>query len=120
MNHIRSYADLKEILDEYQTFLEEYEESKKDLPERAELALSHDPLCLEAFFVYYLLSEDVFVNYRFRSYYDQISHFGDLSDYQKKCYLKILDFYVEFLLDIGKAFGELLLHVFVKLCDDAF
>ena len=76
-------------------------ESKKDLPERAELALSHDPLCLEAFFVYYLLSEDVFVNYRFRSYYDQISHFGDLSDYQKKCYLKILDFYVEFLLDIG-------------------
>jgi nifR3 family TIM-barrel protein len=32
MNHIRSYADLKEILDEYQKFLEEYEESKKDLP----------------------------------------------------------------------------------------
>ena len=30
-------------------------ESKKDLPERAELALSHDPLCLEAFFVYYLI-----------------------------------------------------------------
>ena len=40
--------------------------SKKDLRERTSQAFAIDPLCLEAFFVYYALTEDVFVNYRLR------------------------------------------------------
>ena len=76
-------------------------DSKKDLRDRIDQSFSFDPLCLEAFFIYYITSDDVFVDYRFKTYYDQIGRFPDLSAYQKKCYLKIMDFYVEFLLDIG-------------------
>ena len=75
--------------------------SSKNLLERCEKALTYDPLCREAFFVYYLLSEDIYVNYRFEAYYDQLNAYGDLSAYQKKCYLIILSFYVDFLMDIG-------------------
>ena len=75
-------------------------ESRRELRERVEKAFAEDPLCLEAFFVYYMSSEDVYVNYRFQSYYDELNSYPDLDAYQKYCYLRILDFYVEFLLDI--------------------
>ena len=75
-------------------------ESKKRLNERCEKSFSYDPLCIEAFFVYYFITEDVFLNFRFKSYYEKIGDFPDLSSYQKDCFLKILDLYSEFLLDI--------------------
>ena len=75
-------------------------ESRKKLKDRIEEAFSYDPLCLEAFFVYYILSEDIYVNYSFKDYYIQSNNYADFSDYQKKNYLRIMDFYVEFLLDI--------------------
>ncbi|MBR5341428.1 MAG: hypothetical protein IK151_05830 [Erysipelotrichaceae bacterium] len=75
-------------------------ESKKDLEERTDLAFSYDPLCLEAFFVYFITTDDAFVNFRFKTYYGMINSYADLPIYQKKSYLRILEFYVEFLLDL--------------------
>jgi len=75
-------------------------ESRKELNKRVNDAFKHNPLCLEAFFVYYILNEDVFVNYRFETYYSESNSFADFTAYEKKCYIRILDFYVEFLLDI--------------------
>lgn len=74
--------------------------SRKDLPGRIDSALKLDPFCLEAFFAYFILTEDVFVHYRFETYYGEAGNYADLDDYQKTCYLSILDYYVEFLLDL--------------------
>ncbi|MBQ6560118.1 MAG: hypothetical protein IJL85_04740 [Erysipelotrichaceae bacterium] len=74
--------------------------SRKNLESRIASALKIDPFCLEAFFTYFILTEDVFVNYRFESYYAQADHFADLDAYQRMCYLSIMDYYVEFLLDL--------------------
>ena len=75
-------------------------ESKKDLKDRVDEAFVYDPFCLEAFFVYYIISDDVFVNFRFETYYKQSEGYADMSEFRKNRYLRILDFYVEFLLDI--------------------
>lgn len=76
-------------------------ESKKEIRERCDLSFSYDPFCLEAFFVYYVLSEDIFVNYRFQAYYDEIDSYADFSACQKRHYIRLLRFYVEFLMDLS-------------------
>lgn len=76
-------------------------ESKKDLKDRVEDAFEYDPLCKEAVFIYLMISEDVFVQLRFNAYYEEAKNFGRLNEYGRECYLTILDFYVDFLLDIG-------------------
>lgn len=75
-------------------------ESKKELLDRVNASLKYDPFCLEAFFVYFVLSEDIYVNYRFEAFYNEMNEFGDLDDHQKYNYLRIMQFYVEFLIDI--------------------
>lgn len=76
-------------------------ESKKEMKERIEEAFDYDPFCREAFFAYLMISEDVFVQLRFNAYYDEANNYGRFDYYQRECYLSILDFYVDFLLDIG-------------------
>lgn len=75
-------------------------ESKKELKQRAQTAFEEDPYCLEAFFVYFILSEDIYVSYRFDAYRKEASEYADLDDYTRHCYLRIMDFYVDFLLDL--------------------
>ena len=75
-------------------------ESKKDLKERVQYAFEEDPFCLEAFFVYFILSEDIYVSCRFEAYRKEASEFADLDEYNRHCYLRIMDFYVDFLLDL--------------------
>ena len=82
-------------------------ESKKELSKRVEAAFKTHPLCLEAFFVYFVLNEDIFVNYRFKSYFEQLSSYGDLNEYDKYCYIRILDLNVEFLLDLHNFTGAI-------------
>ena len=76
-------------------------ESKKSIRERIEEAFEIDPFCLEALFAYLMTSEDVFLQLRFDAYFDELDNYPSFNEYQKKCYIKILDFYVEFLLDIN-------------------
>ena len=76
-------------------------ESKKNLGERVDDAFSYDPFCREALFVYLMISEDVFLQLRFNAYYEEVSKYGGFDEYQKLCYLTILDLYVDFLLDIN-------------------
>lgn len=75
-------------------------ESKKNLNERVEEAFDYDPFCREALFVYLMISEDVFLQLRFDAYYEEVSKFGGFDEYERLCYLTILDLYVDFLLDI--------------------
>ena len=75
-------------------------ESKKELKERARSAFGEDPFCLEAFFAYFVLSEDIYVSYRFEAYRKEASEYADFDDYTKHCYLRIMDLYVDFLLDL--------------------
>lgn len=76
-------------------------ESKKDLKNRINDAFNYDPFCIEAFFSYMFLSEDIYVQLRFNAYYNEIDSFPEFDNYQKKCYLTILRLYVDFLLDIN-------------------
>lgn len=81
--------------------------SKKEILKRADAALNIEPLCIEAFFVYFILTEDIFVNYRFKNYFNQINEYGDLDEYDKYCFIKIMDLYVEFLLDLHNFSGAI-------------
>ena len=74
--------------------------SKHDLLQRADEALDMDPFCIEAIFVYYLFGADAYVYILFKSYYDSISSYPKYSIREKTVYLNVLDFFVEFLLDI--------------------
>jgi len=75
--------------------------SKKDLRERIEDAFDYDQFCVEALFTYLMISEDVYLQLRFNSYYKLINDFGSFDEYERKCFIEILNFYVDFLLDIG-------------------
>lgn len=75
-------------------------ESRKTLLDRTDDSFAYDPFCPEAFFTYLMLSEDVFLQLRFNDYYNQVSKYGSFNEYDKQSYIKILDFYVDFLLDI--------------------
>ena len=74
--------------------------SKKDLADRIDLAFSYDPFCIEALFSYLMITEDVFLQLRFNAYYEEASKYGSFDKYEKKCYIEILNFYVDFLLDV--------------------
>lgn len=76
-------------------------ESKKGLLDRVDTAFIFDPFCIEALFVYLMMSEDVFIQLRFNKYYEELNKYPSLDTYQKACYLKMLDLYVDFLLDIN-------------------
>ena len=76
-------------------------ESKKDLRDRIDDAFSYDPFCKEAFFAYLMISEDVYVQLRFDTYLKELDNYPGFDSYQKSCYITILNFYVEFLLDIS-------------------
>lgn len=76
-------------------------ESKKDLKKRVEEAFKNDPFCLEAFFAYYMKSDDTFLYLRFETYYSEANNFADLDKYEQKCFIRIMEFYVDFLFEIG-------------------
>lgn len=75
--------------------------SKKDIRERIEKAFEYDPLCLEAFFTYMMLTEDLFLYYRFESYYKQVDQFYEFSIRQQRSFIQVLEYYVDFLIDIS-------------------
>lgn len=85
-------------------------ESKKELRKRAEAALEKDSFCLEAFFTYFVLSEDIYVYYSFEDYFKNADQFSEMSPRQKQNYLRILEFFVDFLLDIHNITEAIKVH----------
>ena len=75
--------------------------SKKDIVERIRKALDYDSYCIEAFFSYLLISEDAYVQVSFDSYYENAKEYGSFNQYQKYCFIKIMELYVDFCLDIN-------------------
>ena len=99
-NNLPNYKIPDDLDDEDYRAVKMMFESRKELRKRARSALDIDPLCLEAFFTYYLLSEDLYVYYNFRDYFSKADEYADFDDSQQRRYLRILDFFVEFLLEI--------------------
>lgn len=97
---LKDYAVPDGLNDDERHALETMFRSRKQIRRRAEAVLDLDPFCLEAFFVYFILSEDIYVYHSFRSYFAMASDYADLSERQKRNYLRIMDFYAEFLMDI--------------------
>lgn len=75
--------------------------SKKDMLDRIEDVFETDPFCFEATFAYLMISEDVYIQLRFDSFLEEVNDYADFDDYQKHNYIKILDLFVDFLLDIN-------------------
>jgi len=75
--------------------------SRKSLTDRIDDAFDCDPFCVEAMFSYLMLKEDVYIQMRFNEYYSKISGYATFDDYERKCYIEILNFFVDFLLDAG-------------------
>lgn len=82
-------------------------ESKKELKDRIDDAIEYDPFCVEAFFAYMMTVEDVYLQLRFDAYFKELNNYPSFDVYQKKCYLTILNFYVEFLLDVSNVTGAI-------------
>lgn len=94
-------------------------ESKKTLAQRIDNAFEYDPFCVEALFTYLMISEDVFLQLRFDSYFDEASRYADLDEYEKICYIEILNFYVDFLLDIRNVTKAIVVQkLIVKLTNE--
>lgn len=76
-------------------------ESRKSIADRIEDAFLQDPFCIEALFSNLMISEDVFIQLRFNAYMEALNDYPSFNDYRKNCFINILNFYVEFLLDIS-------------------
>ena len=70
--------------------------SSKDLKKRIEDAFDYDMFCREAFLAYYLISEAVFLQLRFNQYYSLLDEYAEFNEYEKKCYIDILNIYGDF------------------------
>lgn len=76
-------------------------ESKKSIADRIEDAFVQDPFCIEAIFSNLMINEDVFIQLRFNTYMNQLNDYPRYNDYCKDCFIKMLNLYVDFLLDIN-------------------
>ena len=72
----------------------------KDIMDRIDEARLYDPYCLEAFFIELYMNEDEWNHSYFLSYYLKLSEYNNLSPYSKNSFKIILDFYIEFLIDM--------------------
>ena len=76
-------------------------DDKKDIIDRVYDATNIDPFCIEAFYLELSTrNESGDVNNLFMSYYRKKDEFEDLPPYSKSNYLIILDFFIEYLIDI--------------------
>jgi len=73
---------------------------KGELIDKVANALDYDPLCVEANFINLCLGEDELVYYRFEGYYAKRSEYGSLEESRQESYLRVMEFYVDFLIDI--------------------
>lgn len=94
-------------------------ESKKPIDERIENVLRIDPFCIEAIFAYVMISENVFIEMRFRAYFDEAKDFGRFNEYQKRNYIELLNLYVDFLFDISNITRAIVvLRMIVRLTNE--
>lgn len=72
-----------------------------DIYQRAVKVLDKDPLCLEAFYVFYRMADDYSLYLYFDKMFTQIGKFKRYSKYKKFAYKQIVDEYVTFLIEIN-------------------
>lgn len=94
--------------------------SRKDLRKRIDDAFAYDLFCVEAFFAYLMINEDVFLQLRFNTYYKYIDDYPDFDLYEKNNYIRILNLYVDFLSDIRNITKAIsILKMIIKLTNQA-
>ncbi len=72
-----------------------------DVLEKASSILNKNPFCLEAFYVFYKLEEDLPLYYYFESIAKRDDEYENFSDYHKFVYESIITCFINFLSDIG-------------------
>lgn len=72
-----------------------------DIFNRAKDILDEDPYCLEAFFVFYRMSDDYNLYLYFDKMFSNLNKYNKLSKYKKFAYKQIMDNFVAFLTEIN-------------------
>lgn len=94
--------------------------SKKDLRDRIDEALEMDALCMEALFAYMMLTEDLFLSYRFEHYYKEVvPQYYELTKRQKNDFIVFMEYYLDFLIDISNITKAIkVLKTIIKITND--
>ncbi len=74
---------------------------------RADSVLFENNFCLEAFYVYYCLSDDLAISFYFNSMFSKLINYDSLDSYEKKAIKIILEYYAMFLNDIHNITGAI-------------
>lgn len=98
--NLKNYEIDKDNPLSYKLVLKYLFSSHLEIEERAYKTLDKYVFCYEAVFIIYMISDGAYANSYFKYYYEMKDSFPSLSDSEKSAYLKILDLYVEFLIDI--------------------
>ena len=80
--------------------IKELFDGKEDILVRAININQNNPFCIEAFFVNYCLNEETVLNILMNNMFHKSGEYETFSEYQKMCYLRILNFYVQYLINI--------------------
>ena len=90
--------------------------SNEDILLRAKNVLKQDEYCLEAFYIFYRLADETVLNFTMNNIYHKKNQYEMLSKYEKYSVINILNFYVQFLLDIHNlTFAIKVLKTIIKL-----
>jgi len=73
---------------------------KGELKDKVINAFELDPLCVEANFINLCLGSDEEIYHRFEGCYNNRSQYGGLDESRQDSFLKVMEFYVDFLIDI--------------------
>ncbi|MDO4198888.1 MAG: hypothetical protein Q4D13_07855 [Erysipelotrichaceae bacterium] len=100
-DNYRNYLPDDDLDNEERKALKYLFTSKEDLVLRLDEVLNMDSFCKEAIYAYMATSDDLYLSYRFEEYYKQAVNYGDMTAHQQKIYIIVLDWYGQFMEDIG-------------------
>ena len=99
--NLKNYVIRKDSSLPYKLVLKYLFSSHLNIEERAYKAIDKYVFCYEAVFIIYMVSDEAYAYSYFKYYYEMKDSFPGFSDNEKAAYLKILDLYVDFLIEIG-------------------
>lgn len=114
-NYAQYLIDEKSDSNDKESILKMFQD-KEPILQRANTVLNNNNFCIEAFFVCYCLSEETSLNVFMNNMYHKQNEYKLFSEYQKNNYLRILSFYVQFLINIHNiTFAIKVLKTIIKL-----
>lgn len=108
---LMSEKDKKSIIDMF--------DGDNQINERASDVLEDNPFCIEAFYVFYKLTNDVALQYYFNKMLNETANFNKLSSYHQSALLFVLNCYCDFLASIHNYTSAIkVVNVLTEIDDD--